>query len=181
MTFLEKFTQDQRDLMVRLPYRIGLWISQSDTAGGSEADERERQALSNILHAFAEDLFGSENLQYIMSETIRQKSNWPSWSKDVELVPGECADAITLMRDHGEPKDVKALKNHLMEIAEAVALAFHEEDSRTSVFSAVGLYVSHLFSKNKRRQRGRSFGEFLNVSTSEREALNVIVDALESV
>lgn len=177
MAFLEKLTQDQRDLMVRLPYRIGLWISQSDTAGGSEADEREGQALSNILHAFAEDLFGSETLQYIMSETIRQKNEWASWNKDVELVPGECRDAITLMREQGEPKDVKALKNHLMEIAEAVAQAFHEEDSRTSVFAALGPYVSHLFLKGKRR---RSLGDFMNVSTSEREALGTIIDALEA-
>lgn len=177
MTFLDKLTQDQRDLVIRLPYRIGLWVSQSDTAGGREAVESEGQALSNILHAFAEDVFGSETLQYVMSETIRQKNDWPSWSKQVDLVPGECGDAVTLMRQYGEPKDVKALKNHLMEIAGAVALAFREEDSSRSFFAALGLYVSHLFSSSGRKRR--RFSDFLNVSTSESEALGAIVDALE--
>lgn len=177
MTFLDKLTPDQHALITRLPYRIGLWISQSDTAGGNEADESERQALSNILHAFAEDLFGSETLQYIMSETIRQKGNWPSWTRQVDLVPGECRDAVDLMRQYGEAKDVKAFKGHLMEIAGAVALAFREEVSRRTVFSALGLYVSHLFSGSGRKRR--RFGDFLNVSTSEREALGAIAEALE--
>jgi hypothetical protein len=177
MTFLDKLTPDQRNLVIRLPYRIGVWVSQSDTSGGREADESERQALSNILHAFAEDLFGSEMLQYIMSETIRQKNDWPSWNVQVDLVPGECGDAITLVREFGEPKDVKAFKNHLMEIAGAVALAFHEEDSSRSFLAAIGLYVSHLFSRSGRKRR--RFSDFLNVSTSESEALVAIADALE--
>jgi hypothetical protein len=87
----------------------------------------------------------------------------------VDLVPGECGDAITLVREFGEPKDVKALKNHLMEIAGAVALAFHEEDSSRSFLAALGLYVSHLFSSSGRKRR--RFSDFLNVSTSESEAL----------
>lgn len=177
MTFLDKLTPDQRSLIIRLPYRIGLWVSQSDTSGGREAVESEGQALSNILHAFAEDVFGSETLQYIMSETIRQKSEWASWNTQVDLVPGECGDAITLMREFGEPKDVKALKNHLMEIAGAVALAFREEDSSRSFFAALSLYISHLFSGSGRKRR--RFGDFLNISTSESEAVGAIADALE--
>lgn len=175
MTFLDKLTSDQRDLVIRLPYRIGLWVSQSDTSGGREASESELQALSNILHAFAEDVFGSETLQYIMSETLRHKGTWHSWNKQVDLVPGECRDAVDIMRQHGEAKDIKALKNHLMEIASAVAQAFREDDSRRPVFSALGLYVSHLFSRKKKRR----FGDFLNISTTEREALGAIADALE--
>jgi hypothetical protein len=178
MSFLERLSPDHRQLIIRLPYRIGLWVSQSDTSGGAEADEREKQALSNILHAVTEDMFGAEAIQYIMSDTIRNKTEWPKWHANIDMVPTECRDAIDLMRQYAEPKDAKAFKNHLMEIAEAVALAFREEDGGTSVFQAFGMYVSYMFGPKKGRKR--SFSEFQNISASERKALEAIADALEA-
>jgi hypothetical protein len=177
MNFLDKLTPDHRQTIVRLPYRVGLWVSQSDISGGSEADEREKQALSNILHAVTEDMFGAEAIQYIMSETIRNKAEWPKWGSNIDMVPRECGDAIDLMRQYAEPKDAKAFKTHLMEIAEAVALAFREE-GQSSMFSAFGMYVSYMLAPKKGRTR--SFKEFLNISASERKALEAIADALEA-
>ena len=179
MAFLEKLTSDHRQLMVRLPYRVGLWVSRSDSAGGGESDQRESQALSNILHAFAEDLFGSETVQQIISETINRKAEWPQWGGNLDMVPGECRDAVDLLRQHGEGKDARVLQNHLMEIAEAVALAFREDDSGVSAFAAFGMYVRYMFSGSK-KGRKVSFAEFRNISANERKALDAIADALEA-
>lgn len=178
MNFLEKLSPEHRQTIIRLPYRVGLWVSQSDSSGGSESNERELQALSNIIHAFAEELFGSENIQYIMSDTLRQKADWPNWGANLDMVPNECATAIDLLRQYGEDKDAKAFKNHLMEIAEAVAQAFREKES-ISVFSAFGMYVQYLLSGTK-AGRKKSFNEFLNISASERKILSAIAEALEA-
>ncbi len=179
MSFLEKLTETQHQTIIRLPYRIGLWVSQSDTSGGSDADDREKQALSNILHGFAEDVFGSETIQHIISATIRQKSEWSGWGINLELVPDDCRIAIEVLREHGDEKDANAFKRQLMEIAEAVALAFREHE-QVSVFAAFGMYVSYMFSGSKKAGRKRTFDEFLNISASERKTLSAISDALEA-
>lgn len=179
MNFLEKLSADHREVLVRLPYRVGLWISQSDSKGGRDSDERERQALYNILHGFAEDMFGAEAIQYIMSETIKHKAEWINWGANIDLVPIECRDAIYLMREQADPKDAAAFKNHLMEIAEAVALAFREEGN-SSVFSMFGLYVSYVLSPKEKGRRAKSFSEYLNISPRERKALSALSQALEA-
>jgi len=179
MSFLDNLTLDHRQTLVRLPYRVGLWISQCDSVGGNTADERERQALYNILHGFAEDMFGAEAIQYIMSETIRQKADWENWGSNIDMVPNECRDAIDLLREHTDPKDAKAFKTHLMEIAEAVALAFREDES-VSVFSMFGMYVNYVLAPKEKGRRKKSFTEFLNISANERKALSTIAQALEA-
>ncbi len=179
MNFLDKLSADHREALVRLPYRVGLWISQSDSEGGRDSDERERQALYNILHGFAEDMFGAEAIQYIMSETIKHKADWVNWGGNIDLVPIECRDAIHLMREHAEAKDFAAFKTHLMEIAEAVALAFREE-GKSSVFSMFGMYVTYVLSPKEKGRRTKSFSEFLNISPRERKALSALSRALEA-
>jgi hypothetical protein len=66
-----------------------------------------------------------------------------------------------------------------MEIAEAVALAFRENENN-SVFAAFGMYVSYVLSKQEKGRRKKSFTEFLNISASERKALAAISQALEA-
>ena len=60
MSYLERFAPKQRELIVSLPYRVGLWISESDTSGGDEADEAERNALHLMMTGYAEDFLKSE-------------------------------------------------------------------------------------------------------------------------
>ncbi len=179
MTFLEQLSPEHRDVIVHLPYRIGLWVSHSDTSGGDEAEEREKQVLSNILHGFAEDVFGSETVQHIMSATIRQKDQWPSWGENIDKVPQDCVLAVNMLRQYADEKDANAFKNHLMEIAEAVALAFRENE-KLSVFSMFGMYVSYMLSARKKGRRTKSFNEFLRISAAERKALSAIAAAMEA-
>src|SRR5688572_231681 len=99
MSFLDSLTPDQRKIIVSLPYRVGLWVSDSDNSGGEEANANEVQALSNILHGFAEEMFGSETMQYIMSETLAKRDQWQEWSKDVAAVPSDCRLAIDVLKE----------------------------------------------------------------------------------
>ena len=182
MDVLEHLSTDQRTLIVSLPYRAGLWVSHSDDAGGDEADQKELVALSNIIHGFSEQVFGSELLQYVMNETVNRKDEWPQWAATLENVPEDCRRALDILRDHVDEKEVGAYAMRLMEIGEAVALAFREYEQK-SVFDQVQVYVSYILAKLRARKQAKpakTFDQFLNISTHERKALGALAEALDT-
>lgn len=179
---LEKMTADERSLITSLPYRAGLWVSMSDETGGGDAHEKEVQALDNIIVGFSEMVFGSELLQYIMDETVKRKDEWHEWQNGVDQVPKECADALNILRDHVDDKEVNAYAQRLIEIGEAVALAFREYEDQD--FNAkLRVYCSYIWNKfraNLKKQPSKSFEQFLNISLNERRALNALATALDT-
>lgn len=175
MSVLDGFTPDQKDLLVALPYRVGLWLSQSDHAGGEQAADAELRALSAIIHGFAEDVFGSEFLQYVMRETIARKAEWPAWGERLERVPDECAQAPEILGMYLADKEIKVYAARLMEIAEAVALAFREHEGKPPVRERLSVFWAY-WRARLRRGRGagrtlRSMDYFLSISRKERAAL----------
>ncbi len=181
-TVLEKMTADERSLITSLPYRAGLWVSMSDDTGGDESHEKEVQALNNIIVGFSEMVFGSELLQYIMDETVKRKDEWHEWQNGVDQVPKECADALNILRDHVDDKEVNAYAQRLIEIGEAVALAFreYEEQSFKDKLNVYSSYVINKIKANLKKQPSKSFEQFLNISLSERKALNALALALDT-
>jgi hypothetical protein len=80
---LSHFSEEQRKLLVTLPYRTGFWVSVSDESGGAEADEAEQTALENIVSCFAEDFCKTEVVEQLMHEALHQKEHWPEWEKNI--------------------------------------------------------------------------------------------------
>jgi len=182
MDVLDKLTADQKALIVSLPYRVGLWVSHSDDAGGDEADEKELTALANILQGFSEQVFGSELLQYIMNETVSRKHDWPEWKKQIQDVPKDCGQALDALREYVDEKEVNAYVMRLMEIGEAVALAFREYEQQSGL-DKLRIYSSYILTTLKarlRQQPSKTFNQYLNVSIKERKALRALAIALET-
>ena len=179
MTFLNRLTPDQKDTLISLPYRVGLWVSQADSSGGSESDAREQQALSAILHGFAEEMFGSETMQHIISGTLAAKDRWPDWAGRVQDVPQDCQFALDLVTEFADAKDANVFRNHLMEIGEAVAMAFREDNS-SSFLDMLRQYLAFHFGARAKKSTGpkRSFSEFVRISPRERKALMALAQAL---
>ena len=181
MDVLDKLTADQRTLIVSLPYRAGLWVSESDQDGGEEAQQKEMTALANITEGFAEQVFGSELLQYIMDETVKGKEHWgKGWAENLDKVPGECEQALNILREHVDEKEVNAYSTRLMEIGEAVAVAFREGQGPTGIKKLM-VYLKYSYAAYKARvaeQAPKSFDQYLNVSMHERKALNALARAL---
>ncbi len=181
MNILERLTDDQKKIIVSLPYRVGLWVSKSDTSGGKEAQQRELDALSGIIHGFAEQVFGAEEIQYIISETLHQKDQWPEWGKNISGVLTDCEFAVDVMRSHLGEKEVAAFRNYLIEIGEAVALAFREYEEMNSLFARLKAYIGFKLSKmraTRMRMKTMGFQEYLNISPQERRALDALANAL---
>ncbi len=184
MNFLDQVTHGQRELIISLPYRVGYYISQSDTTGGDEAESREMQALANIIHGFADSMLGSESIQYVMTETIAHQDKWPEWSKKLRTVPNDCRTALDVISVHLNEKDVTAFQNHLMEIGEAVAMAFQEVEAPRDeaqpwkqIEAKIKEFLDSLKPQTLRPPR-HEMEAYLSISPAEREALRKIAAAL---
>lgn len=181
MSFLDELPQNDRENIVSLPYRVGLWLSHSDQSGGDESDEEEARALDSILQGYAQEVFGSETVQHIISETIKKKESWPEWAKSISNIPGDCKAAINALSAVVEEKEVNAYRQHLLEIGEAVALAFREYEEEGSFFQKATVYLSYMKAKRqaaKDKVAYKSFDQYLNVSMDERKALTALAHAL---
>ncbi len=180
MSMLEVLTPQERQLVASLPYRAGLWVSVSDTEGGDKAEEKELIALNNIILGFAEQVFGSEFLQYVMRETVAQKDNWALWSKDIDTLPDQCRKALIILRSHFDEKEVQTYTMRLIEIGEAVALAFRESQPESPI-EKLKTYVAYNISKYKatqKKQPAKTYDQYLSISPSERKAMMALAGAL---
>jgi hypothetical protein len=179
---LDHYTKDQRDLLVALPYRIGLFVSSSDETGGDESAEAEMLALSLIVTGFAEDYLKSQFVQTMMEETVRRKDEWESWNDRIGEVPGECVKAVDLLCDYLDRKEVASFKLTMMEIATSVAMAYREFDDSSDLSTRIKMYGRILMDRLHALisgDRAMAVDEIFNVSDSERKALDTLVEALD--
>lgn len=182
MSFLDSLGPEQQDMIVSLPYRVGLWVSHADSAGGDEASEKELEALSNIIQGFGADVFGSEAIQSIMNETVSRRDKWDDWAHNYKNVPEDCKKAVYYLGQYGSDKDVTMFQTYLMEIGEAVALAFRERDEENSFFEEMHVHIVYWMSRLRAmlgsNVPARTIDDFLNVSHRERRALQSLAAAL---
>ncbi len=183
MNFLDQLTKDHRDLLVSLPYRVGLFISQSDESGGDESDEAEMQALDAIITGYSQEVFGAETVQYVVGETVQRKSEWDDWGQDVSGIEHDCYKAIDILANVVDDKEVSAFKSSLLEIGENVALAFREYGASTSIFEKIMMRLDFGKSRKAALKAGvtpKEWNQFINISLDERKALRHVARSLGS-
>lgn len=180
MSFLQDLADDDRELLISLPYRVGVWLSHVDDHGGDQADEDEKKALASIIDGFTRDVFGSEVVQYIMMETLEKKDHWEAWANNTDDIHKDCQRAIDILNEVVEEKEVSAFKRRLIEIAEAVALAFREYDSLDFVtkIKVYTMYYKERYKAAKKNLTYKSIDQFLNISLKERQALYQLANTL---
>ena len=135
MTYLEKFSEEEVDLLIAIPYRAGLWVSASDSTGGFGAQVDEIEALDEIMEAKAKSgMFESAFVHEIMVEAYSRKNDWHDWTEEINKVHQECHDAVIWISKKLSDRDVKAYGQNVMFIATEVAKAFREYDEEASSF-----------------------------------------------
>ncbi|MFP4314405.1 MAG: hypothetical protein ACLFR0_08780 [Alphaproteobacteria bacterium] len=181
MSFLDTLPAADRELLISLPYKVGVWLSHVDERGGEEADQEEKDALASIINGFTRDVFGSEVVQYIMTETLENKDKWKKWSEQCDNIHQECQRAIDILNEAVEEKEVSAFKRRLIEIAEAVALAFREYDDLKFItkLKIYLLYYKERYKAAKQNQSFKTLDQFLNISLKERRALYALAHTLD--
>lgn len=185
MKYLSKLPQDLQDLIVSLPFRVGLFISESDQTGGDESAEAERKALENIVTFYVEDTVKGEFAHEVMLHTLNNKSKWAEWAENIDTVPDECLNLTYRLKDLIEPKEVLAYKQNLIEVAIAIAQAYCEFSEDSSAMTKLEVYVS-LFLKrmqaifgSEKISSNNSNDFVLNISPSERAAIQLLSKNLD--
>lgn len=181
MTYLSLLPAEIQDLVVRLPFRVGLYISESDQTGGDESAEAERKALENIVTFYVEDTVKSEFAHEVMLQTLNLKSKWGGWGKDITKVPEECWAVVKAMAGIVPEKEIMALKHNLLEVGITVAQAYCEFDESASTLNKIEVYVAIFLRKLQAIFGGEpalSGDSSLNISPAERSAIKLLADTM---
>lgn len=181
MAFLEKFSDAERELIVSLPYRVGMWVSLADGIGGGQADIREAEALKNILAEHASGMFDTAFVHEVIAETYTRQKDWPKWRENLETVPADCTKAVQVVSKKLVQRDVDAFRENLMKIGTQIAHAFREFDEDAAFFVRLGTGIKLKIDKLIGLVRGEKYESesLLNISYAEDMALAELAKALK--
>jgi len=181
MAFLEQFSEEERELIVSIPYRAGLWVSTVDDAGGTAAGHDELNALESIIAEKGRGMFESAFVHEVMAETHTRQGEWKRWAENLSTLLDDSTKSITIIQGKLAEKDLDAYRMNIMAIGLAVAKAFREVDASASFMDKVNMQI-RLFRdaamRILRREKYWDKASILNVSAAEDEALDKLSKAL---
>jgi len=180
MDMLSDLTPDIRNFIIRLPFRVGQFISDSDQTGGDESAAAEAAALQNIVTFYVEDSVKSQFSNEVMSEMLNQKAKWSSWRDNIATVPDECKNLSNQLAGVIELKEVTAFKHNLLEIGLVVAQAYQEQDTSTFMDKMMS-FIKNAPERFDAFISGSAYisnKESLNVSAQEKKALMLLAENL---
>jgi hypothetical protein len=181
LPYLEQFTEDQVEALASLPYRAGLLIGEGDTTGGQDASDAEMRALESIVTGYVEDFCKSEFVEELMRAMLARREKWDSWRGNIENVPAEARAAIDLIATRIDKKQVTALKQNLIEIAFAVAMAYCEYDPHGPLLKKIKAHLEYHFNAVKARRKNQKvlpIQDALSISRAEQKLIIALEEAL---
>jgi hypothetical protein len=181
LPYLDQFTEDQRELLTSLPYRTGVLIGESDSTGGDDANEAEMRALEAIVAGYVEDFCKSEFVEELMRGTLARRPKWDSWRENIDKVPDECRQAIDLLAERLDYKQLTAFKHNLLEIAMAVAMAYREFDPNGPLVERVRVYSDYYLQWVRayiKKEKILGIEDALSISRAEQKVIMALKEAL---
>lgn len=178
MSILSSFSAEEAELIVGLPYRVGIHVSHAEDEDGEDDDEREMRALENTLRAVAKTHEGSAFIQEVVQETLSRRGDWSRWTENVFNVAPECARVVAILKAKVHKDEVTEYKALIVDIASAVAQAYGEFGDGSSGkegFAGIVKKVVGGFLGTSRDDAGHP----MNMSAAESSAIAAIVDALK--
>ncbi len=177
------YSGQERLFLAALPYRVGLWISQVDNAGGGAAKRTELESLERVISSISGNFCGSVFVQELTEETLAHRHRWAEWSKNIDNVPGECQRALDLLSGEISIEDEEAFKNDLMEVAVTVAKAysefFEEEGVSTKIQALAGIWLDKFVARMQGLPEKKTTElEDLHISFHEEQALGELARVL---
>ncbi|MCB1563204.1 MAG: hypothetical protein KDJ75_06480 [Alphaproteobacteria bacterium] len=182
MTQLSDFSADEIELLVSLPYRVGVWVSHADDVEGEADDEHEMEALESCIRAVAKKYDGPGLVDDIARETLRRRDSWADWTDRAFNILPEAPRALSLLQSRAGRADAKNYKAALLEIAATVARAYGEfgafdewENEGSGLFSALAGKIAGAFSSLSQDDKNHP----MNISPAENSAISRLAAALK--
>lgn len=176
-TIFSALSYEQKEILIRLPFRVGVWISSSDSSGGEESEARELRALETVIASYAEEYLKSEFVQKLMEKTFAGKAGWSGWTRGIETVPEDCARLMSSLETLLPVRELDAFRENLLDIALAVAMVYREEGEVNESDAPETGIIGAL-----RRLLGVASAQPVhsNISFAERKALSRLAAALKA-
>lgn len=170
--FLSTLNDDERKLVVSIPYRVGIWVSYADDEGGENDDQNETKALGKVF----KDISRSKNLPPFIADVLDEiesaQDRWPEWEAAASDTLGDCTRVLVLLESRASAADNSNYKKLLKKIAYRVAGAhgeFGEAEASGGIFA-------RLLKKLKPSAQAE---DFMNISPAEEEALQNLARTLD--
>ena len=172
---------EQKDVLLALPVKIGVWISHYDDQGDVKADNTEMEALTEIITYLADDKTSTAFVTNLFQDTLKAKEEWQSWSFNEDIVMDECRKGMQIIKNNVSDKDLKASREALLTVAEIVAQAYGEFGSYDESADEGGWLDSV---KNAlQKLKGHSYIDSdrpFNISPAEQQAINELRSQLQT-
>jgi hypothetical protein len=180
MTNLNNFTPDDRALLIRLPYQVGLWMSQMDDEEGEADDLRELTRLKLLVTTIARRKTDHELMGDVFA-ALADVIVEDDFIVSTDDTLGEVIATLRIILSIGSMGEAKAYAGALLEIATAVARANLEEADYTA-----GVEENDGFFGKLTAQAGTLWGQIratlntdLNISPAEDTALTDLSAAIK--
>lgn len=171
---LHDMTPQERELIISLPYRVGIWMSHMDDEEGGKDDRNERQAMMSIINGIAQSIEVPAFVREIMKEVVAGKDRWQDWEQNAMDIIPDAERAADFLKQDISAKDRRNYKRLLLKIAGSVAGAhgeFGEFDKKKGMIERVRDWLSE---RGKKKQAI----DFMNISPSEDAAIKKLMAAL---
>lgn len=143
MSSFKSLSKPDQELLISVPYRTGIWISNADDVETRKVDDkRERQVLAMMIKRMASSHrkmpFASGIMKYILSA----ESRWGTWQNNAEeaVILEDIDKAVKICRDQLSPRHFEEYKKAVWQIGLSVAHAFDESADPDGE-----MHVNHFF------------------------------------
>ena len=178
MSDLEKFTPEERLLVISLPYRAAMWVSNIDDNKGSTVDDKiERKAIEGTIKRFAA---ASEKIPVaaaVMQDILSQKGRWNEWGlmTDEEPLLYDATKAVLAAKKHFTEAELNQYREAIWRLSVSVAQAYGEHVDPDNEMHVNNFFGKLLGSKPKGGSKNTE-----NISPKEKDALKKLKSALQT-
>jgi hypothetical protein len=180
MTTLSSFTPEEADLIISLPYRVGMNVSYSEDEGGELDDVLEMKALEAALREAVQKSEEGSLVHEVARATLQSKDKWEAWSQGVFNIEPLCEKAVVMLKTKANTDEIKGYISMCLAVANGVALAYGEfgEDTQEESSGIIGKIMAEL-SKVMPKAKGQEAHHPMNVSAAEDSSIERIRAALK--
>lgn len=172
MPSFDDFLKEELELIVSLPYRVGIYVARADDAKATRRDEkREARALRAVLESLSAQDKKCPFLAEVAQQSLSHERHWPAWRAKKGLAE-DIGRGLKLMDARLPAENVKEFRRALFHIGCVVAQAYNEKDGESEALAAqwVAILSDRLFDPLAKNPE--------NISAAERAALQKLKETL---
>ncbi|MBI1301740.1 MAG: hypothetical protein GC137_08805 [Alphaproteobacteria bacterium] len=173
MTDISAFSEEDKDAIISLPYRVGLHVSYAEDEDGEVDDELEIGSIVAVLEHIASNYKGLD--QQIAQAALNHKEKWESWGQGVFVIEPKCEKAVLAIKKYASESEVKSYIKMVIEVATAVAEAYGEFGQGAEKKEGFANFIGNIFGGFSKSDANHP----MNVSAAEDTAISSISAALK--